>query len=254
MQKIDPELLRQSLYTVCSLSREPLSPPVASDALGRLYNKDAVVQHLLSRHQSSSCTSAPLDPIAHIRGLGDIIELKLSPNTLYRPPSATAPAVTTEGSVYPFMCPLSSKQMDGKQKFVYIANCGCVMSAIGLRTTVAASKATDESKSDYRPCPVCSTEFNAGGLAKGKQPEIGGSIVTINPGAEEEAEMKEAMEKKRAQEKSNKKKAKARTAEEARDGGQAEDKAEKKRRKAEKKRQETSAKIEALRAELAAEQ
>ncbi len=74
--------------------------------------------------------------------------------------------------MYPFMCPLSSKQMDGKQRFVYIS-CGCVMSATGLRTTVAASQAPDNSRPDEKPCPLCGKLFNAAGLAKGKQPETG---------------------------------------------------------------------------------
>lgn len=256
-EKVDPELLRQSLWTVCSVSRRPLQVPVASDALGRLYNKDAVVQHLLQRHQQEpSSSSKPVDPIPHIRGLRDITDLNLTPNTLYRPPSPTTSA--TDHSVYPFMCPLSSKQMDGKQRFVYISSCGCVMSFTGLRTTVTASKAIDEARPDHKPCPVCGKEFNAAGLAKGKQVEVGGSIVTINPNEAEEAEMREMMERTRAEQAAAKKKAKARTADQAaeKDGRNGEDeasKAEKKRRKAEKKA-ERSAKIAALTAELAAEQ
>ncbi|SPC62007.1 related to Protein C20orf43 [Ustilago sp. UG-2017b] len=252
-EKVDPELLRQSLYTVCTLSRQPLTPPVASDPLGKLYNKDAVVQHLLSRHATSSSSPSAPDPTPHIRGLRDIVELKLTPNNLYRPPSPSSPA--SEGSVYPFMCPLSRKQMDGKQKFIYIASCGCAMSATGLKATVAASKGSDGKEEEYRPCPVCGKQFNAGGLAKGKQAEVGGDVVTINPSAEEEAEMRNVMEKRRAEEKAKKKKAKARTADEAEapNGDAEEDKAEKRRRKAQKKA-EKSAKIAALQAELAAEQ
>lgn len=242
-EKVDPELLRQSLWTICSLSRQPLSPPVASDPLGRLYNKDAVVQHLLLRHSEPS--SSKLDPISHIRGLRDITDLKLTPNTLYRPASPTI-AASDEHSVYPFMCPLSSKQMDGKQRFVYIAACGCVMSATGLKTTISASE-------DETPCPVCGKVFNAAGLVKGKQAETGGSVVTINPSKEEEEEMRETMEKARA-EQAAKKKPKARTADQAaektHDDGE---KAERKRRKAERKA-EQSARIAALTAELAAEQ
>ncbi|EST07154.1 Replication termination factor 2, RING-finger [Kalmanozyma brasiliensis GHG001] len=244
LEKVDPELLRQSLWTICSLSRQPLSPPVASDPLGRLYNKDAIVQHLLLRHSEAS--SSKLDPIAHIRGLRDITDLTLTPNTLYRPASPTT-AASDEHSVYPFMCPLSSKQMDGKQRFVYIVGCGCVMSATGLKSTISASE-------EETPCPVCSKPFNAAGLLKGKQ-EATGSVVTINPAREEEEDMREAMEKARA-EQAAKKKTKARTADQAAEKGTAQDdaeKAERKRRKAERKA-EQSARIAALTAELAAEQ
>ncbi|CBQ70114.1 related to Protein C20orf43 [Sporisorium reilianum SRZ2] len=254
-EKVDPELLRQSLWTVCALSRRPLEAPVASDPLGRLYNKDSIVEHLLLRSQKDA-SSKLTDPIPHIRGLRDITELNLTPNTLYRPPSPTA--TTDQHSVYPFMCPLSSKQMDGKQRFVYIASCGCAMSATGLRTTVAASEASDKDRPDDKPCPVCGKTFNAAGLAKGKQAEVGGDVVTINPSEAEEAAMREAMEKARA-EQAARKKAKSRTAEQALEKGKAqqgdagEDKAERKRRKAERKA-EKSARIAALTAELAAEQ
>ncbi|SPO29221.1 related to Protein C20orf43 [Ustilago trichophora] len=257
-EKIDPELLRQSLWTVCSLSRQPLSPPVASDALGKLYNKDALLSHLLSRHEASTTSSSakPVDSIPHIRGLKDITELKLTPNTLYQPP---APGSSNDGaSVYPFACPLSGKQMDGNQRFVYIATCGCAMSATGLKTTIGATPDQPEET----PCPVCAKPFNASSLlVKGKAAETAasaGSVVTINPSTEEEKHMREALEKTRAEEasrqKQKKKKDKARTADEAngKDGVE-EEKAERKRRKAERKA-ENSAKIAARTAELAAEQ
>lgn len=249
-EKVDPELLRQSLWTVCALSREPLQVPVASDPLGRLYNKDAVVQHLLQRHQQDSGPSNIGDPIPHIRGLRDITELNLTHNTLYRPPSPTSSSV--ERSAYPFMCPLSSKQMDGKQRFVYIATCGCAMSATGLRATVAASTASDASRPDDRPCPVCGKMFSAAGLTKGKQVEAGGCVVTLNPNATEEHEMREAMLRARAEQAAARKKAKARTADQEGERS-AEDKVEKKRRKAEKKA-ERSARLAAPTAALAAEQ
>ncbi|KKY13276.1 hypothetical protein UCDDS831_g09153 [Diplodia seriata] len=37
----------QHRWTTCPLSDKPLARPVVSDALGRLYNKDAVIEHLL---------------------------------------------------------------------------------------------------------------------------------------------------------------------------------------------------------------
>lgn len=226
--KVDPELLRQSLWTLCSLSRAPLTPPCASDALGRLYNKDALLTHLLDRHSSPSSTPIP---IPHIRGLKDIVELKLTPNTLAE-------------AVFPFQCPLSGKQMDGKQRFVYLRTCGCAMSATGLRTTITTSEAL---------CPVCSTPFDGEWLGKGKE-KVGGDVVTINPGKEEEAEMREVMERTRAEERDRKKKSKVRTAEEAegKKGKGEEEEKERKRRKAEKKA-ERGAKVAALTAELAAE-
>lgn len=230
VQKVDASLLRQSLWTVCRLSREPLQAPVVSDALGRLYNKDAVIQHLLQRHQSSDST----DAIPHIRGLRDTTDLALTPNTLYRPASA---GQNEQHSVYPFMCPLSARQMDGMHRFVYIAPCGCVVSASGLQATMT------DARGESHNCPVCTKEFNAA-LAKGGKVQ-GSGVVTINPDKDEEDKMREKMES-RAQHK----KKKARTAD--REDGEVAEQEATKRRKAERK-DETRRRIAQLTAELAAE-
>ncbi len=237
------------------------STTIASDALGRLYNKDAVVSHLLSRHQAQTLKSeAVADPIPHIRGLRDVVDLNLTPNTAYRAASPTTsagssePSSSTSSSVYPFMCPLSSKQMDGKQRFVYISTCGCTMSYTGLRTTLSTSTNATSAEKAVAPCPVCNIPFNAASIAtKGKkEPEAGGDVVTINPSESEQAGMREAMELKRAAEKAeksggkkNKKKEKSRSAED--DG----EEASRKRRKADKKAMERSQRIAELSAELA---
>lgn len=231
VQKVDASLLRQSLWTVCRLSREPLQAPVVSDALGRLYNKDAVIQHLLQRHQSEPTT----DPIPHIRGLRDTTDLNLTTNTLYRPASA---GQSEQHSVYPFMCPLSARQMDGMHRFVYIAPCGCVMSASGLQATLT------DARGEVHPCPVCAKHFHAA-LTKGAKAVQGSDVATINPDKDEEDRLREKMES-RAQHK----KKKARTADQE-DGKDTEQEA-KKRRKAEKK-DETRKRIAQLTAELAAE-
>lgn len=48
-------------FTHCHLSQTRLQAPVVADRLGYLYNKTAILEHLLSRN------SLPYDPIAHIR-------------------------------------------------------------------------------------------------------------------------------------------------------------------------------------------
>lgn len=45
--KVDPAEARVAKWTRCRLSGELLSPPCAVDMLGNLYNKEAVVQHLV---------------------------------------------------------------------------------------------------------------------------------------------------------------------------------------------------------------
>ncbi|SNX87413.1 related to Protein C20orf43 [Melanopsichium pennsylvanicum] len=211
-EKIDPDLVRQSLWTQCSLSRATLSPPVVSCPLGKLYNKDAVISHLLSRHSSSSCSTSnaakAVDPIPHIRALKNIIHLNLATNALYKPSTSGGQAFENKPgtSVYPFACPLSGKQMDGKQRFVYVASCGCAMSYTGLRTTVSTEHSSKDDRVDQRSCPVCGKRFNATGvLTKGNNFDIvaamvaGSDVITINPTKQEEEVMRECMEKVRSE-------------------------------------------------------
>lgn len=40
---------RQTKWSICSLSGQPLHPPIVADFLGSLYNKEAVLEFLLGR-------------------------------------------------------------------------------------------------------------------------------------------------------------------------------------------------------------
>ncbi|EPQ27052.1 uncharacterized protein PFL1_05336 [Pseudozyma flocculosa PF-1] len=269
LEKADPETIRQALWSLCTLSRQPLRAPIVSDALGRLYNKDAVVHYLLHRGDRPK---GGIDDIAagHIRGLKDVRELKLTKNPNFRPPSPTS--TSSESNAAPFICPLTSKDMNGKYRFVYLQPCGCVMSESGLRaiasevkstrpsssssaTTTTTTATTNGSDDTLRQCPLCGTDFRASNLAKGKEPEAGGQVVVINPSNGEEDAMRKAMEAARAKEAARKAATKA--AGSANGGGHAADggedaatREEKKRKKAEKKAAR-EAKIAALTAELA---
>ena len=193
--KADPDALRQALWTLCTLSRQPLRSPVVADSLGRLYNKDALLQYLLSRNDRPR--GGPDDIAAgHIRGLKDVVSLSLTNNPEYRPPSQS------ESAAAPFLCPLTGKEMNGKHRFIYLSPCGCVMSESGVKAIASQDKTTD---TDARPCPICHTSFHANALIKGKEPEAGGQVVLINPNKQQEQEMRAAMDAARAAKKNKKK-------------------------------------------------
>lgn len=70
ISKVDPTVLARIRATNCVLSRQRLQNPAVSDALGRLYNKDAVVKYLLKRAERASTSPTKEDRIAgHLRGL-----------------------------------------------------------------------------------------------------------------------------------------------------------------------------------------
>ncbi|CAD6944423.1 unnamed protein product [Tilletia controversa] len=184
----DPALLLRALWTLCALSRTSLSKPIVSDAMGRLYNKEAVVRFLLGRADPG----AERDPVdeavaGHLKGLKDLRELTLEPNPAYRrrgsPSSssssadaaAAAAAADEATGPFPFVCALTQKELNGKMRFVYLRSCGCVLAESGLRTVAAAGsssapisasaltavKREEGVKLKQHDCPLCSKPFRA---------------------------------------------------------------------------------------------
>ena len=137
----------------------------------------------------------------------DVITLTLTPN-----PTPADPNAEKQQAAY--ICPLTLKEMTGALPFVYLATCGCVFSAAGLRALSSpaemASPSTPPSDSKDAPssskqtllCPQCSKPYDR--LA---------DIRTLNPGPEEEAIMREAMEARRAAKKASTKGKKRKAAE-----------------------------------------
>lgn len=138
----------------------------------------------------------------------------------------------------PFVCPLTIKEMNGSQPFIYLSTCGCVFSLAGFRTITGVSvgkekekekgdesveeergkgEAKDESTTETEInkdlCPQCATKYTRAL-----------DIVPLNPTPEIEEGLRFEMEKRRlleAQVKANSKKRKTK------DGG-AEEQKEKK--------------------------
>ena len=70
-EKVDRRDTMRATWTRCELSGDPLSPPCVADLLGNVFNKEAVVQGLVSKSLPSS--------LSHIRGLKDVFDLHLEP-------------------------------------------------------------------------------------------------------------------------------------------------------------------------------
>lgn len=65
MNPIEAKLAK---WTRCNLSGEPLQPPCVADELGNLYNKDAMVQALVTKSLPGS--------LSYITSLKHLIDLK----------------------------------------------------------------------------------------------------------------------------------------------------------------------------------
>jgi len=178
----------------CALSKRPLQEPVVSCPLGKLYNKDALLEYLLDK----SAYGDGAEICGHIRSLKDVKTLKLTPNPARSPGAERAP----------FICPLNLKEMNGAQPFVYLASCGCVFSHAGLKAVGgSASPKEGEGKLDGAEK---SRQKEGEGAAESEQldvcPQCGAKysksadIVPLNPSPEDEEKLREAMARRRASE------------------------------------------------------
>ncbi|KAF8904970.1 Rtf2 RING-finger-domain-containing protein [Mucidula mucida] len=156
----------------CALSKKPLHQPIVSCALGKLYNKDAIIEYLLDKS-----TYGDGDEICgHIRSLKDVTTLSLTPNPA--PPSEDADDHAQ------FICPLTLKGMNGVLPFVYISTCGCVLSLAGLKNVSASPKAGDGDQLEV--CPQCAKKFSRAD-----------DVLTLNPPEDELERMRDTMVRKR---------------------------------------------------------
>ncbi|KAK4857979.1 hypothetical protein QYF36_009032 [Acer negundo] len=129
--KIDPNEVRLSKWLNCALSNEPLREPCVIDKLGNIFNKEVLVQALLSK-------SLPRG-FGYIRGLKDLVNVKLT----------KVPGEEDDGGYHAkFQCPITGFELNGKYKFFALRTCGHVLSAKALKEVKSSS------------CLVCHEEFS----------------------------------------------------------------------------------------------
>lgn len=169
----------------CALSKRPLQEPIVSCALGKLYNKDAILEYLLDK----SAYGDGEEICGHIRSLKDVKTLTLTPN-----PAPLADAADVSERRAAFVCPLTLKEMIGTHPFIYLLTCGCVFSQAGLRAVAGSSGSSPpagETSIDMQGqkdiCPQCAAKFTRST-----------DVILLNPGVEEASSMREAMEVRRA--------------------------------------------------------
>lgn len=178
VEKVDKNAELAAKWKYCSLSQEKLQRPIVACELGRLYNKDAIIEYLLDKSAERPNTEV----VTHIRGIKDVKELNLTDN-----PAWEGERRNTKGDCYEdmhcamFICPVVGLEMNGKHKFCYLHTCGCVFSERALR----------EVKTEI--CHKCGDPFHTD------------ELVIINGTKEEQENMQKAMGERRAKAKTKKK-------------------------------------------------
>ncbi|XP_060775346.1 replication termination factor 2 [Neoarius graeffei] len=178
VEKVDKNAELAAKWKYCGLSQEKLRRPIVACELGRLYNKDAIIEYLLDKSGERPNT----DVVAHIRGIKDVKELNLTDNPAWEGERRNA-----KGDCYEdmhcamFICPVVGLEMNGKHKFCYLLTCGCVFSERALR----------EVKTEI--CHKCGDPFHED------------DIVVLNGSKEQQEKLQKAMEERRVKAKATKK-------------------------------------------------
>ncbi|XP_006639796.2 replication termination factor 2 [Lepisosteus oculatus] len=185
VEKVDKSAELVARWNYCALSQEKLRRPIVACDLGRLYNKDALIEYLLDK----SAERPNAEAAAHIRGIKDVKELNLTDNPAWEGDHGDA-----KGDRYEelrcarFICPVVGLEMNGRHKFCFLQTCGCVFSERALR----------EVKTEI--CHKCGDPFQDS------------DVVILNGSKEEVEKLRQRMEEKRAKAKNGKKSRKSKAA------------------------------------------
>ncbi|KAB8339321.1 hypothetical protein FH972_022254 [Carpinus fangiana] len=127
------------------LTGKPLASPVVSDALGRLYNKDAIIEYLLpadaDEDNNHAIRRAEQDTFLNgvVKRLKDVVEVRFEVD----------PGVAADSSARreKWICPVTHKELGAATKTVYLVPCGHAFAEAAVR----------EVARDERRCLQCDT-------------------------------------------------------------------------------------------------
>jgi len=122
-------------WKCCAITQQLLVSPFMACELGRLYNKEAILELLIDRSQFEGKN------LDHIRALKDVHELQLTDNPGYKKKDGAADLGDTyiDRGISPFICPVTGLEMSGKYRFVYLVKCGCVFAERALKVVKTES-------------------------------------------------------------------------------------------------------------------
>ncbi|XP_032317309.1 replication termination factor 2 isoform X1 [Camelus ferus] len=130
VEKVDKDAELVAQWNYCALSQEILRRPIVACELGRLYNKDAVIEFLLDKSSEKALGKAA----SHIKSIKNVTELRLSDN-----PAWEGDKGNTKGDKHDdlqrarFICPVVGLEMNGRHRFCFLRCCGCVFSERALK-------------------------------------------------------------------------------------------------------------------------
>ncbi|CAD8157206.1 unnamed protein product [Paramecium octaurelia] len=147
-KRVESLLVAKQRAQFCSLTKERLRKPIACCRIGYLYNYDSLLKAFMDK-------KIPQE-FKHLQNLKKIKKLNITENP-------------DQNNEFPFVCPISQKSLNGKEKFQALWTCGCVF----------YEKLIKDLKIKELKCPICT------------KPYTEKDIVQLCP-TNEEAEIKKA--------------------------------------------------------------
>lgn len=118
-------------YTCCQSSSKKLKAPIVISRYGKLYNKEAVIEYLINKPKNQK--------LEDITGMKDFWTVEPSPNPSYVDPDDAAKSSkkseksTKNSSIFPFACPITGLEMNGRYKFVFGLESKAIVSEQAVR-------------------------------------------------------------------------------------------------------------------------
>ena len=121
-------------WTTDPISQKPLAEPVVSDANGKLYNKETILEYLVDGARKEDFEAATAGAIT---GLKDIVEVKFE----------TDADASAKGGQRNWKCPVTGDRLGPGSKAVYLVPCGHAFSGTAIKE-VSGER-----------CVTCDTEY-----------------------------------------------------------------------------------------------
>lgn len=120
------------LWTVDPLTNRPLSRPVVSDCLGRLFSKASIIEYLLPGTDEDAGHRGEQDEFLKgtVKSLKDIVEVKFEVE-----PATSVDSSAGNGNTRTerWICPITTKELGPATKTVYLVPCGHAFSEIAVK-------------------------------------------------------------------------------------------------------------------------
>ena len=127
VKKVNKDAELVAKWNYYTLSQEMLRRPVVACELGRLYNKDAIIEFLLAKSSEKALGKAA----SHIKSIKNVTELRLSDNPAWEGDQGN-PKGDKHDNLQPahFICPppLVGLEMNSQHSGCFLPCFGCVFS------------------------------------------------------------------------------------------------------------------------------